>query len=308
MCILDRMSFALEFLSPGGIPPTFEQIEEWRLEIPQFEASTDRDGLRTWWYRNHDTGVYFVLSLYEVRPSDDDALGPCGLEASINHLRPSFFALEAAPILGSLAQCLALVPSDGATGTPLQSPPGTQALCEEMITLWSHGNMVAMDEAMESGRKLHLLDPQSTRRWWEYSRRRQAIQQQLQNTKIQAEVPQVHFLKIPASGKVVTAMAWENDGACVFPPCDYVVLDRTIETRKFLRKVSERKVSYLSTELFMKQVAAALRPIEVDGMSFRLLTAENAWRAAERIPNLPVEEDLSEFKPLRPDQILDEEP
>lgn len=302
------MSFALEYLSPGGRPPSFEDIEEWRLEIPQFEASSERDGVRTWWYRNPDTSVYFVLSLYEVSPTDEDQLGPCGLEFSLNHLRPSFFAEEAAPVLGSLAQCLGLVPCDGATGNPLASAPGTDELCREIVTLWGHGNAVAVDEASQQGRRMHYLEPDSARRWWDYARRRQSLRELLAERQIEAEIPAVHFLKMPHSGKVVTAMAWENEGATLFPACDIMVIDRTIETRKLFRKTVERKVAYVSTEVFMRQIVGALKTIEVDGMPIRLLLQEDAWKAADRIPNLPLEDDLTDFKPLRPDQIIDEVP
>jgi hypothetical protein len=302
------MSFALEYLSPGGKPPSFEEIESWRLEIPQFEESAERDGVRTWWYRNADTGVYFVVSLYEVRPSEDGSLGPCGLEASVNHLRPTFFAEEAAPILASLAQCLGLGLADGATGMPLLSPAGSPEAFAEIVALWERGNQIAVDEAMEQGKRLHFLDPEAAHRWWEYARRRELLRGQLAQSKIAAEVPEVHFLKAPGTGKVVTAMSWENEGASLFPPSDYVVIDRTVETRRLFRKTSERKVAYLPTEALMRQIVAALRPIESEGMSYRLLTAENAWRAAERIPNLPLEEDMSQFKALRPDQIVDQAP
>lgn len=301
------MSFALEYLSPGGQPPSFEDIEEWRLDIPHFETSSERDGVRTWWYRNADTSVYFVLSLYEVSPSQDDALGPCGLEISLNHLRPTFFAAEAAPIMASLAQCLGLVPSDGSTGTPLQNAVGTDALHEEIIFLWSHGNAVAVSDAAQNGRRMNYLQPEAAHRWWEYSRRRMALRETLMERKIEAEVPAVHFLKAPHSGKVVTAMAWENEGATLFPPCDIMVIDRTIETRKLFRKTSERKIGYVSTEVFMRQIVGALKTIEVDGMPIRMLLQEDAWKAADRIPNLPLEDDLTDYKPLRPDQITDEE-
>jgi len=302
------MSFALEYLSPGGKPPSFEEIESWRLEIPQFEESAERDGARTWWYRNPDTSVYFVLALYEVRPTEGDAIGPCGLEASINHLRPTFFAEEAAPILASLAQCLGLGMGDGATGMPLISSVDSQEVFGEIVDLWQRGNQIAVDEAMEQGKKLHFLDPEAARRWWEYARRRGILREHLAQAKIAAEVPPVHFMKAPGTGKVVTIMAWENEGASLFPPSDYVVIDRTVETRKFLRKTSERKVAYLPTEALMRQIVGALRQVEAEGMTFRLLTAENTWRAAERIPNLPLEEDMSQFKALRPDQIVDQTP
>lgn len=300
------MSFVLEYLSPGGRPPTFEDIEEWRLEIPCFENSSERDGARTWWYRNPDTNVYFVLSLYEVQPTEDEELGPCGLEISLNHLRPTFFVEEAAPILGSLAQCLGLVPCDGSTGNPFENPPGSDALVQEIVTMWGHGNAVAVEEAAEQNRRLHYVHPDTSRRWWEYSRRRAALKAILAERKIEAEVPQVHFLKHPHSGKVLTAMAWENEGATLFPPCDLMVIDRTIETRKLFRKTVERKVSYVSTEVFMRQIVGALKNFEADGISVRLLMQEDAWKAADRIPSLPLEEDISDFKPLRPDQIIDE--
>jgi len=302
------MSFALEYLSPGGKPPSFEEIESWRLEIPQFEESAERDGVRTWWYRNADTSVYFVVSLYEVRPTEGDAPGPCGLEASINHLRPTFFAEEAAPILASLAQCLGLGMGDGATGMPLVSPVDSQEVFGEIVDLWQRGNQIAVDEAMEQGKKLHFLDPEATHRWWEYARRRGVLREHLAQAKIAAEVPPVHFMKAPGTGKVVTLMAWENEGPSVFPSSDYVVIDRTVETRKFLRKTSERKVAYLPTEALMRQIVGALRQVEAEGLTFRLLTAENTWRAAERIPNLPLEENMSQFKALRPDQIVDQAP
>ena len=53
-------------------------------------------------------------------------------------------------------------------------------------------------------------------------------------------------------------------------------------------------------------MVGALRTVEVDGAQFRILTSENAWRAMERLPSIPQNEDLDSFQNIHSTRVVDD--
>ncbi|MCB9495537.1 MAG: hypothetical protein H6686_01440 [Fibrobacteria bacterium] len=293
------MSLVIEYLSVGGLRPDLAGLEAWKRELSFFQDPVDQDGVRTWWYRNPSTGVYFSVSYRHQDPMGGDQWAPCGLEALVNHLRPDYFAREAGPVLAGIARDFGLVPRDADTGRILSMDPDP----EQILSIWLEGNRLVREETLDQGRRLHMVPLQTNLKWWEYSRRRPRIEEALRREAPGIAVPEVHFLHSRPLDRLQMAFSWENEGATVFPPADLVILDRT--EKKFLGFKKERKLAYVAQDALMRQIVGALKTIEVDGYPVRVLTRENAWRAAERLPMLPLNEDLDVFQNVLPSRIVD---
>jgi len=293
------MSFILEYLSAGGQHPDIAGFDAWRREIPYFQDPVDQDGQRTWWYNNPWTGVYFSVAW---RPQDvpgGDVWAPSGLEALLNHLRPDYFAREAAPILSGISREFGLVPRDGDTGQILPIDPDP----EVVLGVWSHGNRQVREETLDQGRRLHMVPLETNLKWWEYSRRRPFIEEALRREEPGIAVPELHFLHSRPLDRIQLAFSWENEGGTVFPPADLVILDRL--EKRFLGFKKERKLAYVPQDALIRQIVGALKTIDVDGYPVRVLTRENAWRAAERLPMMTLNEDLDVFQNVPASRIAD---
>lgn len=293
------MSLVLEYLSVGGMPPDLAGFDSWRREIAHFQEPTVQDGSKVWWYNNPWTGVYFSVTCHPPEPLGGDLWAPSGMEALLNHLRPDYFAREAAPILTAISREFGLVPRDGDTGQILPMDPDPEAIVE----LWSVGNRHVRTETLDQGRRLHMVPLETNLKWWDYSRRRPLIEEALRREDPGIAVPELHFLHSRPLDRLQLAFSWENEGPTVFPPADLVILDRTEKRMLGWRK--ERKLAYVAQDALMRQIVGALKTIEVDGFQVRVLTRENAWRAADRLPTLPLNEDLDVFQNVPASRIAD---
>lgn len=294
------MSLVLEYLSVGGLRPDLAGFDAWTREINHFQEPVEQDGQKIWWYRNPATNVYFSVSYRHLDPVGEEIWAPCGLEALVNHMRPEYFVRESAPYLSALARDFGLVPRDADTGQMLSMDPEP----DDIHAMWGYGNRMVREEAIQQGKKVHTVTKETNDRWWEYSRRRAQMEEILRREDPSIEIPEVHFLHSRPLDRILTAFSWKDHGPTVFPSSDLVVIDRTEKHMLGLRK--ERKLSYVSYDALMRQVVGAMKSVEIDGMVYRVLSKENAWRAAERLPSIPQNEDLDAFQNIHSTRVVDD--
>jgi len=294
------MSFVLEYLTVGGVRPDLEGFDAWARETPMFQEPVEQEDHKVWWYRNPWTNVYFSVSYRYVDPLQDQLWAPSGLEAMVNHLRPGYFALEAAPYLAAIARDFGMLARDADTGQLLSMDPEP----DQIQRLWEVGNRIVREEAIEQGKRVHHLPSEANLRWWDYSRRRSALQETLRREDPRLEVPEIHFLHSRPLDRILTAFAWKDGSGTVFPAADLVIIDRT--EKHFLGLKKERKLTYVSYDALVRQVVAALRNVEVEGATFRLLSTDNAWRAVERLASIPQNEDLDSFQNIHSTRVVDD--
>ncbi len=170
--------------------------------------------------------------------------------------------------------------------------------------MWAEGNRMVRQEAVDQSKKVYQVPKETNDRWWDYSRRRPRLEEVLRQEDSTVEIPEVHFLHSRPLDRILTAFSWKDHGPTVFPPVDLVVIDRTEKHMLGFRK--ERKLSYVSYDALMRQVVGAMKTVDVDGMVYRFLTKENAWRAAERLPSLPQNEDLDAFQNIHSTRVVDD--
>lgn len=298
--IFRSMSLVLEFMTVGGVRPDLESFEAWVAEISPFQVPIEQEGHRVWWYRNPLTNVYFSISYRHVDPLEEDIWAPCGLEATINHLRPSYFAREASNYLAAMVREFGMLARDADTGQLLSMDPEP----EHVERLWELGNRHVREDAISQGRKPHTVTREANLRWWEYSRRRADLLAKLRTEDPAIVVPEVHFLHSRTLGRVLTAFSWKDGVGTVFPPCDLVIIERNEKHLLGFRK--ERKLTYVSYDALIRQIVGALKTVELDSQPYRYLTGDNSWRALERLPSIPQNEDIESYSHVDSARVTDD--
>ncbi|MGA7187549.1 MAG: hypothetical protein WBY66_03520, partial [Candidatus Acidiferrales bacterium] len=102
------MSFDLHFCWRKVERINFEEVKSWALQQKCFSCKHAQ-----LWYANPQTGVYFSFN-FEAPESPEDApritggYFDSGLSFNLNYNRPSYFGLEALPVVETLAARFAL--------------------------------------------------------------------------------------------------------------------------------------------------------------------------------------------------------
>jgi hypothetical protein len=202
----------------------FEKLPHFKVDLPQA------------CYQNDDTGVYFVFEL-NSEESEDEADPQYPVSLNINYFRPSYFALEAEPVVTAFVRHFDLLVSD----------PQTHGMgdgdydADRFLAGWNQGNAF--------GHSAILRDPANRPdvvslpnavllRSWKWNLARESLQQTLGETKF---VPKVMFLVI--DGQPATAATWPDGIPIAVPEVDYLIVPRKeFAPRKLFRRVEDTTV------------------------------------------------------------------
>jgi len=190
------------------------------------------------WYRNKDTGVYFVFEYSDTvttnAPDLEDPASGHPLSFNINFCRPSFFGKEAEPELSAFIERFDLLVDDPQIdGMGVGEYDSTKFLYG-----WSKGNELGYQVLVQGeGANTIFTAPslQLERIWrWNYERRR--LQTQIGEG---CFVPRIFFLEV--EGKAKSAVVWPDAIPSLLPQVDYLFVDRQeLAPRRFLRAIPDR--------------------------------------------------------------------
>ena len=186
------------------------------------------------WYRNEDTGVYFVVELQTgQRPEEDDdePLEYFPVVLNVNYLRPSYFILEAEPEITKFVKHFDLLVSD----PQMEGMGYGEYNAEKLLSGWNYGNefgytSILRDENNRHG-ICHLPAEQLHNAWrWNWSRTQ--VQASYGESKF---VPRIFFINL--GGSTVTAAFWPDGIPVVVTRVDYLCVPRKeLAPTKFFRK------------------------------------------------------------------------
>lgn len=157
------------------------------------------------WYRNEDTGVYFVFEMQNEREMQGAADYPVAL--NINYFRPSYFVQEAEPEVTAFVRKFDMVVSD-----PQMHGMGEGEYDPELLKSgWNHGNdfgYSAILRAPKNETNIVLLPSAPLLSAWSWNVERQKLQDKLGDSKF---VPRILFILL--DGDVKTAAVWPDCGS-----------------------------------------------------------------------------------------------
>ncbi|GEM_PF-5260255 len=172
-------------------------------------------------YKNKLTEVYFMMGF----DSEDD--GPnvpgfkrTGLTVNVNYARPTYFALEAFPVITGIAESLSLLVLDDQSGPTVQIPskPDANALTES----WIKNNKWAAGAGWSQGEKIHFVPREKLDYLWTYLTLTNTIQQV-----VDVFVPTKVFAYGDREGNIATCCLWPNYMPQAFPIVDLVLMGNT---------------------------------------------------------------------------------
>lgn len=312
------MSYDLFFLVPKSREPiSAEAFEDYFANRKGFEVKNDQA-----WYRNENTGVYFVFDYGEPELDDEisdefddgfdddaehveDDLHSANVMFNLNYFRPHIFGLEAEPEVSQFVAHFDLQVDDPQTsgmGRGDYSPNG-------FLEGWNAGNAFGFTaiianmqkEGMQPLAELHTLPTDEIERHWRWN----YYSDQLQDS-LGEEVFVPHVVFVLSDGKLQSAVVWGDAIPITLPNTDLILMvrDELAPKRGFFRRKAQ--------DFCIAQTASALKQLK----DFEYRTDHDEPYHLLRYDNPPAdvlqffenaEADTSEKQVVAIDQILNRE-
>jgi hypothetical protein len=278
--------------TPGLV--SIDDAQHWADKHTCFERTTDQQ----LWYENPDTGVYFSLDFVEETDSPlPEGWSQAGVVFNLNYARPTFFSLEAMPIVEDLARAFELCVFDPQT-EQAPGPPDVNALVaayrvgnEQAAHLWAQKDS-AQHPALYMARD-------RARYWWEYQKGKAHLESELEARDI--FVPKLMLLRRAGSRRVQTALTFTPGVHMIVPEFDTAVIVRK-KKRLLLGKKDE--VGNVSAETLLGEIGEYLEEFD-SNRKLRVLPKKNAEAVAEILARTEVVSGLTGFTQARSDEFQD---
>lgn len=290
------MSFDLYFCRQDGSAPTVAELKEYFAALPFFNVQDVAAGGVEFWYQNEATGVYCDFSYSPLDADELEGCGSSGLSFNLNYNRPSFFAYETMPLVEAFCKHFNLMVEDS------QEETTGSALASDLIESWRAHNIRAMgamrEVAKEEDMELHYIPEERATVWWRYMSVREAIEESMTEDVF---VPSLFILLSPTQNPF-TMMLWPKGIAQLFPPCEYVYIQR--ERKQMLR--TKEETGLVPYESVIATIEPLLDIYQFRGLEIKYLTPEKAPRVIPLIQTLLLQPiDLSQHTRLGSDGFHD---
>jgi hypothetical protein len=193
------------------------------------------------WYKNEDTGVYFLFEWQEPAEVEDDEMREFVVALNINYFRPSFFVLEAEIEVTKFVRHFDLLVSD----PQIQGMGDGEYDASKLISGWNEGNefgyaSILRDPASQEG--VIGITTQKLVDSWRWNFEKTQIQAVFGESKF---VPRIIYLLLDS--KPVTAAVWPDGIPIVVPKVDYFIIPRSeLAPRIFFRRVEDQTIATYS--------------------------------------------------------------
>jgi hypothetical protein len=220
------MSFYLVLQPPsGGLPLDLEDVDRVLRAIPNVVARRGLDGVE-YVYQNPDTGVHFSFDVQGVGHNGQVIAGAKPtLSFDINLARPSFFALEAMPIVAAVADSLQLLIIDPQNDDVTPWAP-LHVVTADLMRSWEQSNRWAI-EVLRSrqGAALTYYSRDKATYYWAWAYFRAEIERKYAGRDV--FVPRILTLRRHGRRRLITAIKWpERAKAVLIPTVDFIFLTR----------------------------------------------------------------------------------
>lgn len=246
------------------------------------------------WYRNEDTGVYFVFEMQNERELEGAVDYPVAL--NINYFRPSYFVQEAEPEVTAFVRKFDMVVLD-----PQMHGMGEGEYDPELLkSAWNHGNDFGYSAILrdpKNEQKVTSLPSATLLCAWSWNLERQRLQNNLGESKF---VPRVMFILL--DGDVKTAAVWPDGIPIAVPDVEYlIVVRKELAPRRLFRRVEDRTI------VALKEALPILQRHGTPDVNGTLVLDYNAPtdEIAGYVSSLPADKRM--VKALPADQVLDRE-
>jgi hypothetical protein len=216
-----------------------------------------------------------------------------GLSFSLNYARPTFFALEAMPVIEALAAYFGVTMFD-----PQREPSLGIFDSEQLVESWSKSNQWAVGALAKDNDNFFRLAPDTSTRFWTYMNSDYPrLSQELEGPDV--FVPKLFLISHEGSKEAETAIAWTLGIHLVVPQSDWIVV---VFPKSFWRR--ETEMFFFRSAAVLAPMAAYLREFDA-GRDLRILPPENLSQADKILEGLRGGLGKAGFQTLSPDDCVD---
>lgn len=189
------------------------------------------------WYKNQETGVYFLFEWQDADEAEDDELAEFVVALNINYFRPSFFVLEAEPEVTNFVRRFDLLVSD----PQMEGMGDGEYDPEKLVSGWNHGNEFGYSSILKepANREGIVVIPTNMLEYsWRWNYEKPKLQDTFGESKF---VPRIMYLLL--DGLPVTAAVWPDGIPIVVPEVDYFIIPRKeLAPKKLFRRVEDQTI------------------------------------------------------------------
>ena len=297
------MSFDLYFCWRKSNRINFEEVKAWSKGIDCFKRNDAQ-----LWYSNPKTGVYFSFD-FEAKAPESPEDGPdipdgyfdSGLSFNLNYNRPSYFALEAMPIVEKLASDFGL-----GAANPQGNLDGHEssvvADSEMLVQSWTNSNrraILLMMEQPKASRPLSMPAAASLYLW-----RYGTAKADLERTCGEAVfVPSLVPVQRKGETKAGRATVYTEGLPTIVPESEWVFIVR--RKKGFFQLKREPEVAAIRLENFRETLAGCIKPFHWKGPEVQIISVESAEKAGKIVRGIDRTLPGSEFEVIGPDSFVD---
>lgn len=300
------MSFDVIFCKTKGKADTPLLLEYFRSR--KHMSCEQHDDTFEVTYQNLNTGVYGSFSYTPMEENDDFPFewrehGATGLSASINFLRPSFFALEFMSEIEALCKANDLLVLDTNNGNDEKPKP---CVTSELISSWEQNNLAL---AIPAAAQIKILPPYLAKDkslyLWNYSRAQGSLEKRFESDDI--FVPKLIPVKRKNENQVKTVISWADGIPIVLPTCDIIILQK-VHSRGFLGIGKKEEVGWIKYDSVMNAIKPHLRKCtakDPQALEMFVVPPQNANKVKEALLKVPFDGNVDEFEALGMDGFID---
>ena len=263
-------------------------------------------------YHNPDTGVYFGFAFDEVDETEETISIPTGYKrtgfvASINLIRPRFFAEEMMPIVEDICANLGLLVIDPQNHAISGDGSPKEANSQELIESWAKRNKTAImifkeHVGLPHGGLPPYISRDKAEYWWDYQFHYQDLTNEFDGNVF---VPNILLVKKSAENEVTTAITWSDSIPFIFPECDQVILVNTKQKRFLSRKPSPKIMGVIRSDILIDKLGHELQTVNSSIGDIKALFPDQAKSAKEIFYKLKRELSPISFQGIASDNMID---
>lgn len=235
------MAFDLLFFKNKTAMINLNDVVQFFNQNPYFSTKPYDVDQYLFIYRNPLSSVNFTISYNEQDEliTDvvfDESFNYSYTIFSINYLRPSFFALEAMPIIEAFSKKLGLLIYDLQSLTEEKNNLKQYSL-EYLIDSYNKNNEIA---SIEFNKQLPLLYTSIEKSQYVY----QYLQNKEHLEELYENVPDIDFMKNYQENNIYTVFSWDNAISTLIPKVDFVLIIRKVKVFSIFKKEELSLVPY----------------------------------------------------------------
>ena len=297
------MSFDLYFCWRKDERINFEEVKAWAIGCGNFKLADAQ-----LWYENPKTGVYFSFNFETPGSPEDSPRIPggyfdSGLSFNLNYNRPSYFGLEALPIVETLAARFALSVFDPqAVGDEPEIL--TDVRSESLVQSWlKHNGWATLALATnEKSSKLLRMAPSASLYLWKFRQAKDALQEKCGDGIF---VPSLVPVRKKGSTSVGRAFTYTQGLPMIVPESEWVLIVR--RKKGFFVDKKEQDVAVISAGTFRGLLVDYIKPFQWPDPRVEIVGPESAKKVGKLIHSVDHAIARSEFEIIGADGFVDVE-